>query len=167
MYNCTNYDLDPIESQYQYPHIPHIVLISTFSKPHLRLVFADVLFIAGGLGPDMGSVDNVLSTEVLDLNNSTCSRTLGDLPGPRDSHSIVSLDDGSLVLCGGWGIPSLKDRSSCITTASPAVNNTWVPHSTFTEERGDHSAVSMGQDIHLLGGAYSTGTREVYTAPPG
>ena len=60
-----------------------------------------VLFITGGVGPV--GVD-ISSTEVLDLTNSTCSRTLslGGLPDQRYGHSMVSLEDGSLVVCGGY-----------------------------------------------------------------
>jgi len=111
-----------------------------------------VFFITGG--------KHSSSTEVLDLNdsNSSCSRNTEWLPGNgRSGHSINTLNDGRVIVCGG-GYKRSRYPTSCDTTMSPM--GPWTTyHSQLTAPRKSHSSVTSGGKVHLIGG-YAEQTAE-------
>jgi len=103
------------------------------------------------------------STEVLDIDNDTCSRTTADLcassalacsliPHTRRAHSSHQLNN-SLVICGGYD----GRWNDCIGTATAtATTGGWAPHSTTGKQRENHSGTVVDNKIYLVGLSQTT-----------
>jgi len=115
------------------------------------------IFISGGYGGSKTEGYGITSTEVLDLENSTFSRTTADLLDSRQYHSSHFLNN-SLVICGGTGTteyPLLPTEKyySCIVSSSPTTGD-WRNHSTTIGERERHSGTVIDNKIYLVASSY-------------
>jgi len=99
------------------------------------------IFISGGASWQ----DGYSTTEVLDLEGSTCSRTTADLPDARPTGHTSHLYRNNVVICGGKGYPIIAD---CIASSSPTTGD-WRIHSNGPSRRY-HSGTVVGDRIYLV-----------------
>jgi len=111
------------------------------------------IFISGGAPPVAMST----STEVLDLESSTCSRITTDLPDWRVGHTSHLLNNRT-VICGGMWVGTKYTESSCTVSSSPAKGD-WRSHSTMTVKRDGHSGAVVGDKIYLVAGSVDSSSR--------
>jgi len=90
---------------------------------------------------------SLTSTEVLDLENSTCSRITAELPDNKSNGHSSHLLDSNLIICGG------STSSSCIVSSSPTTGD-WRNHSTTIGERERHSGTVIDNKIYLVASSY-------------
>ena len=111
------------------------------------------IWILGGLG-----VDSILSTtEILeeDDNGNWKVHRGPDLPKPLLGHCVESIQDGKILLVGGFSTNGQTTTSyEFIWDSSEAFTGKWVtkPWSPLKMERYDHICYSIEGTVHVMGG---------------
>jgi hypothetical protein len=99
------------------------------------------------------------------MHNGTEWVPRAPLPIPTRSHATVALDDGRVLLCGGW---SLKNNTGCQMTPDcfvyEAKKDAWFSAPPMSVARQLHSMVMLNGVIYIMGGEEVTGgkTIEIY-----
>ncbi len=132
-----------------------IVPIATMSSPRAvqsstRLDDGTVL-VAGGCsdpGCELGSTGG--STAELFYPETGVFRTTGDLAGFRDDHIAVLLDDGRVLLAGGWGADGVLETTELYEPKS----GRFSAGPGMTSPRAGFTAVSLDDGRVLLAGGF-------------
>jgi hypothetical protein len=106
-----------------------------------------MVLIAGGYNSTLGGF-NVASAELYDPATQTFAKT-GNLNNPRDLHTATLLNDGTVLIAGGYGI-------SAGTFSSAELYNPTTGSFTLTGSlniaRNDHTATLLNNGMVLIAG---------------
>lgn len=120
------------------------------------------VLVAGGF--PVGTTSQTDTAETYDPASGTFTLTAGPMANRRWSHSAIRLDDGRVLIAGGW-------RSSYITATAAAeiydpATRTFSPTGSMTIARGDRPTMVKLADgsVLVLGGTYEGGLGTATTA---
>ncbi len=118
-----------------------------------RLTDGRVLFVGGsrfgGVGSDLGSA------EIYDPDSKTFSPT-GSLTVPRQQHTATLLDDGRVLVTGGYGSDPFVAGLATAEIYDPS-NGTFTPTAEgMGSGRGQHTAMLLGNGSVLIAGGFLT-----------
>ena len=114
------------------------------------------IYIPGGILNDI--VTTTAAFEVLDVKSNQWQQ-LAPLPVPRH-HIIPVIIDEKLYAMGGFDGPFPKWVLKSDMFIYDIQSNTWEKGESLPEARGEHVALVLGENIHVIGGRVKEGEGE-------
>lgn len=124
---------------------------------------AERLLVIGGRGGWSGWPGGYLkSAELYNPATNSWSYTATDMASYHYSHTSTVLDDGTVLVVGGFG--NIGVRTNAVDLYDP-VADTWTAKATMSAARSGHTATLLNDGrVFIIGGVISSGGSNVITA---
>ncbi|MDH5823582.1 kelch repeat-containing protein [Luteimonas sp. RD2P54] len=119
---------------------------------HTVLADGRVLFAGGTSESVDGDRALLASAEIYDPATGRFERTAADMASPRMFHTATLLDDGRVLIAGGWGP---DDRLASAELFDPATGR-FSPVGDMTVDRNAHTATRLADGRVLIAGGLTT-----------
>jgi hypothetical protein len=137
--------------------------LNTARYQHTATLLNDgTVLIVGGIGPYgliTGSIlTNTTTAELYNPGNGTFSPTAGGLNTPRFQHTATLLNDGTVLIAGGYGssgpLASAELYNPATGMFSPTINLSTGATTSLNRGRYDHTATLLDNGTVLMAGGY-------------